>query len=99
VLQCLLLLIVSDVGSHGVGVERARGRHRIVQFGRWKPRTYLQVWLFAALGLGLPGFIIWSLIGSSPPTYALSYAGFATFFGGLTLSSAVTASRSATPGN
>jgi hypothetical protein len=43
-------------------------------------RTYVQVWLYAAFGFGVPGFIIWSVLGPrshwpiGPPTYAMTIA-------------------------
>jgi hypothetical protein len=66
-------------------VRRTGWGHRIVQFCRWKPSTYQQVWLFAVFGFGVPGFIIWSVIGTqlSWPSAALSYAVSVTFFSGL----------------
>lgn len=56
---------------------------RIVQFFHWKPRTYGQVWLSAVLGYGLPGLIVWSVVGRHPMYAAVAYAAGATFFGGL----------------
>ncbi|HXB46633.1 MAG TPA: hypothetical protein VNW50_02650 [Streptosporangiaceae bacterium] len=58
---------------------------RIVQFCLWKPGTYGQVWLFAVLGFGVPGFIIWSVVGNGPgwPYTAFTCAASITFFGGL----------------
>ncbi len=58
-------------------------RHRIVQFIHWKPRTYPQVWLYALLGFGVPGFLIWSVLGHQPPYLSISYAAGMAYFGGL----------------
>jgi hypothetical protein len=70
-------------GAYALGVDRTGRRQRIVQFLRWKPSTYVQVWLYAVLGFGVPGFIIWSVIGSHRLYAAGTYAAFIAFFGGL----------------
>jgi hypothetical protein len=55
-----------------------------VQVRRWYPRTYKQVWLFAVLGFGVPGFIIWAVVEQQHSLMqALIYAVSVTFFGGL----------------
>jgi hypothetical protein len=66
-------------------VKRNGWGKRIAQLFRWQPATYGQVWLFAVFGFGVPGFIIWSVVGTqlSWPSAALSYAASVTFFGGL----------------
>jgi hypothetical protein len=55
----------------------------IVQFFRWKPSNYAQVWLSAVLGFGVPGLIIWSAIGSHPLYSGGTYAASITLVGGL----------------
>jgi hypothetical protein len=40
---------------------------------RWKPSTYRQVWIYAVLGFGVPGFCIWALLGR-PLIESLIYA-------------------------
>jgi hypothetical protein len=45
---------------------------------RWKPRTYRQVWIYAVLGFGVPGFCIWALFGR-PVVESLIYAATITF--------------------
>ena len=63
-------------------LERNGWGQRIVQFFRWKPSTYGQVWLSAMLGLGVPGFVIWSVMGH--PLYAaITFAASITFVSGL----------------
>ena len=64
-------------------MERTGWWQRIVRFVRWKPTTYPEVWLFAWLGFGVPGFIIWSVVGRHPLYAALTYAMSVTFFSGL----------------
>jgi hypothetical protein len=51
---------------------------------RWKPSTYRQVWIFAVLGFGVPGFCIWGFVGVLPLIDSLGYAAGITFFSGLT---------------
>jgi hypothetical protein len=53
-----------------------------MQMLRWEPRTYRQIWLWAPFGWGLPGLIIWSVIGHSLDV-AITAAVSLTFFGGL----------------
>lgn len=73
-----------DVEKYAVAVQRARWRQRIVEFGRWKPSTYKQVWLFAVVDFGIPGFAIWSILGTQPwPSTALVCAVSITRFSGL----------------
>ena len=57
--------------NYAADVERIGWGQRIVQFFRWKPSTYRQVWLFAVPGFGVPGFIIWTVVGRHP-LYAAS---------------------------
>jgi hypothetical protein len=68
-----------------LGVERAGWGQRIVQFCRWQPRTYLQVWLLTVLGCGVPGFVIWYLAGNGVdwPYMAFTWAALVTFSNGL----------------
>jgi 4-amino-4-deoxy-L-arabinose transferase-like glycosyltransferase len=59
---------------------------------RWQPKTYGQVWIFAALGMALPIFIVFSIFAATNgwrhPWPALTFAvSGATFVvNGLTLS-------------
>jgi hypothetical protein len=64
-------------------VDRTGRWQRIAQFFRWKPSSYGQVWLSAVLGFGVPGFVIWSVVGHRPPYAGFTYAASITFFGGL----------------
>jgi len=41
-------------------VERAGRGERFAQFWRLQPRTYLQVWLYTVLSIGVPGLITWA---------------------------------------
>jgi hypothetical protein len=49
---------------------------------RWQPSSYRQVWIYAVLGFGVPGFCIWAFVGHSL-VEALIYAASITFFIGL----------------
>lgn len=56
----------------------------VMQALRWKPSTHRQVWAYAVLGFGVPGFIIWSVVGQQHFLIeALIYAVSITFFTGL----------------
>lgn len=55
-----------------------------MQVLRWKPSTYRQVWAYAVLGLGVPGFCIWAVVEQQHSLIqALIYAVFITCFSGL----------------
>jgi hypothetical protein len=55
-----------------------------MQVLRWKPSTNRQVWAYAVLGFGVPGFCIWALVGQQHSLIqALIYAVSITFFSGL----------------
>ena len=69
--------------NYAMGVERAGWGRWFVRFFRWKPSTYAQVWLFAVLGFGVPGLIIWSVVGHNPLSSAIPYGAGVTFAGGL----------------
>jgi hypothetical protein len=58
-------------------------RHRVVRGLRWKPSTYRQVWIFAVVGFGVPGFCIWEFVAPHSLIASLVYAVGITFFGGL----------------
>lgn len=45
-------------------VERTGRRRRLVQVFRWKPKSYVQVWLLAVFGSGVPVFIVLSAMYS-----------------------------------
>ena len=67
-----------DTGDvHGNG----RGQ-RVMRVLRWQPSSYRQVWIYAVLGFGVPGFCIWAFVGHSL-VEALIYAASITFFIGL----------------
>jgi hypothetical protein len=53
---------------------------RVARVWRWRPSTYRQVWIFAVLGLGMPGLIIWAV---EEQQHSLIYAVSITFFSGL----------------
>jgi hypothetical protein len=74
-------MAVPGAAIYAAGVERTGWGQRFVKFFRWKPSTYGQVWLLAVFGSGVPGFIIWSVVGH--PLYeAVTNAASITFFGG-----------------
>ena len=75
-------MAVQAADDYALDLERNGWGQRIVQFFRWKPSTYEQVWLSAMLGLGVPGFVIWSVMGH--PLYAaITFAASITFVSGL----------------
>ena len=77
--------VIPGVEKYAVVVRRAGWGHRIVRFCRWKPSTYRQVWAYAVLGFGVPGFCIWAVIGTRTNWLisSLIYAVSITFFSGL----------------
>jgi hypothetical protein len=75
-------MAVPGAEIYAAGVARTGWGQRIVRVCRWEPRTYRQVWLGAPLGWGVPGFIIWSVIGHRSPYESLTYA-LVIAFGGL----------------
>ena len=60
-------------------------RHRASRWLHWNPSTCGQVWFGAVLGFGVPGFVIWSVLGMHRywPLPALMYGASITLFGGL----------------
>jgi hypothetical protein len=74
-------------GKYAVAVRGSRSGHRVTRVLQWEPSTYRQVWVFAVLGLGVPGFCILLAIAESHSLVrALTYAVSATFLGGIGLS-------------
>jgi hypothetical protein len=65
---------------------------KIKEIFRWQPKTYGQVWIFAALGMTLPIFIVFSIFAATNgwhhpwPALTFGSSGTSLVFHGLTQS-------------
>jgi hypothetical protein len=55
-----------------------------MRVSRWRPSTYRQIWMYAPLGFGVPGFCIRAFLGPQRSLIqAFVYAASLTLLGGL----------------